>query len=341
MTHYEPASDEWQLEALCNIAAAELLMPVGSFRPPTRAELSVDRLLEKQSEYEVSTEPLFIRAAQVSSEPCAMFCASRTRSSDDRRYRVEYAIGSRAWGPRIPSGTLLPSSSVVSHCTAIGYTAKGHESWGGSGLLRVECVGVPPYPRSSVPRAIGILLPSKAPEVSGHRISEVKGNALSPRGLGSKLIAHVVNETTPNWGGGGFAQAVRAKWPYVQDDFKSWVEQNRSVLSLGTVRFSNADDDIVVASMVCQKGYGPSPRPRIRYTALRECLEKVAVYVGDRKLSVHMPRIGCGQAGGSWEIVRELVESSLCGSATSVTVYDLPNKKRAEAPQRSLGLTSA
>ena len=32
---------------------------------------------------------------------------------------------------------------------------------------------------------------------------EVTGNALEPRGPGERLIVHIVNDRTPNWGGGG------------------------------------------------------------------------------------------------------------------------------------------
>jgi hypothetical protein len=77
--------------------------------------------------------------------------------------------------------------------------------------------------------------------------------------------------------------------------------------------------------MVCQHGYGPSPKPRIRYAHLKNCLEQLATFVIQKQASVHIPRIGCGQAGGSWEIVRELVDEALCRQGVRVTVYDPPN----------------
>jgi O-acetyl-ADP-ribose deacetylase (regulator of RNase III) len=336
--HSDPSSDEWQLEALCNIAAAEFLMPVGSFPASNRSALSAEYLLELRARYDVSTEALFIRVAQVSAEPCAMFSASRSDRQKETRYRLDYAIGSRAWRQPLVSGSLLPTSSVVADCTAIGYTAKGQESWAGSEAMRIECVGIPPYPRSSVPRVVGMLVLRKtlASDVAG--ITEVRGNALAPRGAGRKLIVHIVNDATANWGGSGFAHAVRAKWPAVQKDFKDWTQDNRAVLSLGKVRIATVDEETAVASMICQKGYGASTKPRIRYTALRDSLKTVAAYAKDQGLTVHMPRIGTGQAGGSWEIIRELILSSLCTTGTSVTVYHLPNAKGSEPPQQSLSL---
>jgi hypothetical protein len=40
--------------------------------------------------------------------------------------------------------------------------------------------------------------------------------------------------------------------------------------------------------------------------------------------SVHMPRIGCGLAGGEWPKVEMLVKYFLTDRGISVTVYDLP-----------------
>jgi hypothetical protein len=41
--------------------------------------------------------------------------------------------------------------------------------------------------------------------------------------------------------------------------------------------------------------------------------------------TVHMPRIGCGLAGGRWEEVGAIVEEELASRGVAVTVYDLPS----------------
>ncbi|THA79646.1 hypothetical protein E6R60_03350 [Streptomyces sp. A0642] len=38
--------------------------------------------------------------------------------------------------------------------------------------------------------------------------------------------------------------------------------------------------------------------------------------------SVHMPRIGCGLAGGTWSRIEPLIEKRLTGRGIPVTVYD-------------------
>jgi O-acetyl-ADP-ribose deacetylase (regulator of RNase III) len=90
--------------------------------------------------------------------------------------------------------------------------------------------------------------------------------------------------------------------------------------------------------MVAQKGYGISQKPRIRYSALRRCLEQVSCYAREHGMSAHMPRIGAGQAGGSWDIIQELVSRSLCAAGVEVTVYDLPDAATPRPVQQALEL---
>ncbi|MBW3600208.1 MAG: macro domain-containing protein, partial [Planctomycetes bacterium] len=62
-----------------------------------------------------------------------------------------------------------------------------------------------------------------------------------------------------------------------------------------------------VANMVAQAGTRVTKHgPPIRYPALRECLRQLAAEAKNVNASVHMPRLGCGLAGGKWEEVARL-----------------------------------
>jgi len=37
---------------------------------------------------------------------------------------------------------------------------------------------------------------------------------------------------------------------------------------------------------------------------------------------VHMPRIGCGLAGGTWDRIEPIIVRALCEHDVAVTVYD-------------------
>jgi O-acetyl-ADP-ribose deacetylase (regulator of RNase III) len=339
VAHEQTEGDEWQLEALCNIAAAEFLMPFGATAELTAAIGDIDLLLAEQRRFDVSMEALLIRAVRVAAEPCSMFCCSR---SDSGRYRLDYQIAGFAWKRSlVAAGTELPpDGSAVGQCTAIGFTAKGDETWGKVGDVHVECIGIPPYPGSRYPRVVGIVRQARdIDELPASAITLLRGDATVPRGAGRKLIVHIVNDATANWGGGGFAVAVRRAFPEVQDAFKEWAADSRGHLRLGAAHLAQATEDTWVASLVAQKGYGHSAKPRIRYAALREGLEVASKMAAELGASVHMPRLGCGQAGGTWDVVEELVRAAFVTAGRPVTVYDPPSATApAEPAQQRLKL---
>jgi O-acetyl-ADP-ribose deacetylase (regulator of RNase III) len=315
--------DEWQLEALCNIAAAEILMPVGSMKKEQTEILDIDQIAKSRKQFDVSMEAVLIRFAHLSDEACAVFVASRKDNTPGSgRYSFDYVIPSRRWKYDIPRGTLLPESSPLAECTAVGFTAKGDAAFlDVAERLRVECIGIPPYPGALFPRVAGFMSSRKRATLT-HEIKFVIGDVLRTRGTGRKLIAHVVSDATPNWGGSGVAKAIKRKWPAAQERFRNWFGQRRR---LGEVHFCEVEDGIEIATMICQRGYGPSDLPRIRYAALEMGLQSVSAHAHNSSANVHMPRIGCGQGGGSWILVEELINSSLVAANLPVTIYDFPN----------------
>lgn len=336
--HHEMKGDDWQLEMLCNIGAAEFLMPIGSLqRHLVEEPPSIDRIMAMRSQFDVSTEAILIRLAQISDRSCGAFVASKVeRGNHAGSYRLDYMITSQGSIGSAKSTRLLPDSSLVGECTAIGYTAKGEIQLPGlSTSVHAECVGIPPYPGSFHPRVAGLVNGEQAADPSPS-ITYLKGNALEPRGESAKIVVHIVSDATPNWGGRSFAVAVKQKWPNTQRDFRKWAEVNRRNLTLGSMHVAKATEDIFVASLVCQKGYGPSVHPRIRYAALEEGLTRVVEVAKQLQASVHMPRIGTGQAGGAWFIVEEIIRSTLTNSGLSTVVYDLPESS--PDPQKQLQL---
>ena len=329
---HEATTDlDWQLEALCNIGAAEILMPYGSLLEVEDGDLTMESLLRLQKRFQVSTEALLIRVVRLRRCPVAMFCASRAAGT--KRLRVDYMIRSPGW-PTAPAVGLLPQDTALADCIRVGYTALADETWNPRfGKIHVEAVAIPPYPRSQYPRVVGIIQPYER-EISSvdNGIRYIRGSALEPRGDGPKVIVQIVNDKTPNWGGRGFAQALRKTWPEVQTDFQDWAKSEPRSFRLGAVRFCVVSDELVVASIVAQRGYGPSPTPRIRYAALRAGLEMVREKARTSGSSLHMPRIGVGHAGGVWSVVSELIETICCYAGCSATVYDLPGADAPEAP---------
>ena len=326
--HRELPGDDWQLELLCNIGAAEMIMPLGSLSAQANELelLGIDQVLSLRRDYDVSVEAILMRVVSLTKKPCAIFCASRTEKGPRKSsYKVDYLIPSCSWSEEVTRGMHLPSESVVTECTAIGYTAKGKETWSTRGPeLFVECVGIPGFPGGQYPRVAGIIKPTSTVDTESFGITYLRGNALEPRGNRENIIAHIVNDRTANWGGRGFAAALRKFYPDIQADFREWVASAPDMLKLGNIHHKDIDNSLSAVHMIAQKGYGQSVKPRIRYIALKSCLEQLSKIAKEKQAVIHMPRIGTGYAGGSWPVIEEMLIQELCHQRISVYVYDLP-----------------
>lgn len=311
-------SDEWQLEMLCNIAAAEFLMPAGSFPDERVDDLSLPHLLDLRTRFGVSTEAVLRRAVRLTERPVALFAATRIEEGA----RIDYIVNSRAWTPAATAGYLISPQTVLRRCTAVGFTADDMEDWAGESL-RVQAVGVPPYPGHRFPRIVGLLQPSADVSAPHARLRYVRGDATSPQDDRPIILAHIVNDRARRWWNKGFAGALARTEQQACSDYANWAE-SQGHPKLAEVHFARVRPSLTVASMVAQSGYGEDTRPRIRLAALDLCLKAVAVEAITQGAVVHMPLIGTGQGGMSWPTIRDLIVDSICGRGISVTIYILP-----------------
>jgi len=160
----------------------------------------------------------------------------------------------------------------------------------------------------------------------GDSIRYVEGDATEPAGPGEKIIVHICNDIG-KWGK-GFVLAVSRRWREPEQEFRaSYARTPRP--ALGEVQFVRVPDSITVANVIGQHGITPDAKgtPPIRYEAVRAGLEKVAAHALELGASVHMPRIGCGLAGGSWDKIGPIVEETLAKRGIDVTVYDFGSRK--------------
>lgn len=150
-------------------------------------------------------------------------------------------------------------------------------------------------------------------------IQYVKGDATVPAGSGTKVIVHICNDIG-KWGK-GFVLAVSKHWPQPESEYRASFARSPKP-KLGDVQFVDVGDGIYVANMIGQHGIakGTKGEPPIRYEAVRQGLEKVIAFAMQHNASVHMPRIGCGLAGGTWEKIEPIISKTL--DSISVTVYD-------------------
>ena len=148
-------------------------------------------------------------------------------------------------------------------------------------------------------------------------IRYLEGDATAPAGAGTRIIAHVCNDIG-GWGR-GFVLALNARWSKPKASYK--IDWQNHLIKLGFVRFVWVEADLVVANIVGQHGIlWQGHVPPVRYEAIADGLAQVAERARLWGASVHMPRIGCALAGGTWRMMGPIVERELEGIDT--TVYD-------------------
>lgn len=161
-------------------------------------------------------------------------------------------------------------------------------------------------------------------------INYVIGDATQPIGDGHKFILHVCNNKG-GWGA-GFVLALSKRWPEPERDYRDWHAGKLSLpFGLGHNQIVTVESDgnplgnsIRVINMVAQEAYSKPGQPAIRYEALEKCLQgvnRLCISGIFPNVSIHMPRIGCGLAGGKWPEVENIIVNTIDPSIP-VNVYD-------------------
>lgn len=133
----------------------------------------------------------------------------------------------------------------------------------------------------------------------------VKGDLLEATGL----IVHGCNCLGVM--GSGVAKAIKDKWPIVYVEYKDY--HRNAGLRLGDVHWVRVARDTIVVNAMTQHFYGRDGTRYVDYEALRKCFKHVAALARSYKMPVNYPLIGCGLAGGDWNVVAPIIEEELDG----------------------------
>lgn len=165
-------------------------------------------------------------------------------------------------------------------------------------------------------------------------ITYVKGDATAPIDTNShRIIMHVCNNAG-GWGR-GFVVAISNRWKQPEAQYRKWYKNKHDdefgEFALGNVSIVTVQENLHVANMIAQVGYGRNNTlkhrdgneigRRINYDALALCLQKVRDIAATKQATIHAPRIGCGLAGGDWDVVEKLINEYMY--TTLVYIYDL------------------
>lgn len=152
-------------------------------------------------------------------------------------------------------------------------------------------------------------------------INYIKGDATNPTEPGNKIIVHVCNDVG-GWGK-GFVLAISKRWSEPESKYREWHKSGVN-FNLGEVQFVQVDHERYVANLIGQHKLNKDENgnPPIRYEAILQGMIKVADYAKAINASAHMPRIGCGLAGGTWDKIEPILIEALLAKHVNVFVYD-------------------
>lgn len=315
-----------ELEFLCDIIAAEILLPYAEFSNEANSvPLNLDSLLKISDKYNASLSSVFLRFCEVVDKSCAMIICSL---DENNNLITEYSKKSHVSNLQIPRDYQIPNQSKSFECQNPGWTSYGIENWDimGETNYHVYSIGLAPV-KNSRKKRIGIfLVPEFYKTEPVHRIQTVFGDATEPRGSGMKIIGQVVN--TYAGLGAGFGKAMKKKYPKTQQSLSKW-KSEKTDFKLGNSRLIQITNELYVFQMLAQQGLFPTdknPLP-LKYDALRKCLKDLAEFANELKASVHLPLIGAGQAKGSWHLIEGIIFDEIVLQNINVTIYILPGTK--------------
>lgn len=125
--------------------------------------------------------------------------------------------------------------------------------------------------------------------------------------------------------GAGVARALRAKYPEMYKKYEELcsLHENNPKELLGEIQIVPCKDKVII-NCFTQLGLSRGEQV-VDYDALRSCIREINSEIGQNGVSdlasvydkiedegelvrVAFPKIGCGLAGGSWEVVSKIIE---------------------------------
>lgn len=130
------------------------------------------------------------------------------------------------------------------------------------------------------------------------------------------LLAHGCN--CKGGFGSGVAAGMAKNYPESKNQYLS--KHNTEGWKLGDVQFVLSDNKII-ANCATQNNFLPRGKRHVDYNAVKVCMTKVKDFARLHGLTIGIPKIGAGLAGGDWELIEDILEDVF--EDYDVTVYVL------------------
>lgn len=123
--------------------------------------------------------------------------------------------------------------------------------------------------------------------------------------------------------GAGLAKQIATRYPHVEIAYKKFVNAEASAPEdlLGTSLIVPANERLDIANVFGQARVGRDKR-QTDYKALERALLAVAIRAQSENKTVAIPyKLGCGLAGGDWDVVSEMIDRAFDGVDVGIYHY--------------------
>lgn len=120
--------------------------------------------------------------------------------------------------------------------------------------------------------------------------------------------------------GSGLAKSIMDKWPNVRQRYIEKYKNQDNNLYLGSCQFVHVESysgkGLWVVNLVTQENFGYDGELYLSYSGLEVCLHNMVKIIqkGESQNTpniIHVPKIGCGLAGGDWEEVKKIIKKTI------------------------------
>lgn len=143
---------------------------------------------------------------------------------------------------------------------------------------------------------------------------------------GADIICHQVN--CLGIMGAGIALEIRRRYPKVYDEYINYTHSRDDYKSrLGEVLYvPTGENSPIIANIFGQLEIGKGLQTN--YDALRKAFTNIKEYANKNNMSIAIPHgIGCGLAGGDWNVVYGIINEVFCDDIDDVTIYVFRQKR--------------
>lgn len=116
--------------------------------------------------------------------------------------------------------------------------------------------------------------------------------------------------------GGGIAKFIKRAFPEAYEADKKTKYGDAS--KLGTITVAETDDVTIINGYIQHDYKGADVL--VEYSAVREVMKEIKRKFSGKKIG--MPLIGCGLAGGNWQVVENIIKDELGNEDVTIVIFN-------------------